>query len=196
MSKQELQQILGKRPTIIVAHPDDETMWAGGLVSTFADLEWTAVCCTIPRLDPIRAWDWFSACKTLGIQERLLWPQQEPDPSRTLDSIPLWVLRDASCVVTHGQEGEYGHLHHKQVSSAVLGLKQRTLTFAYKDRGAIKVRLGQEAEDRKFAALKCYHSGSPYNGQIVPKWKALEHRYYKVGGWDPALETFDVHEAV
>ena len=84
-----LRDILGRNPTIIVAHPDDETMWAGGLIATYHALNWTAICCTIPRLDPARAWDWFGACKKLGIRERLLWPYQEPSPDRTMETMPL-----------------------------------------------------------------------------------------------------------
>ena len=190
-----LRNILGESPCIVVAHPDDETLWAGGLVLKNNDLDWSALCCSIPRIDPIRAWDWHMACQKLGINRTLLCPFQETSPDTPLECVPI--VRGASCIVTHGMQGEYGHAHHRQIhwmytdSSTV-----PVLCFNVGQSSEYTIVLSDEEFSAKMAALKSYHHGTVYPplGSDVPKWEALLHRYgtdeRRTEGFDLAPEKY------
>ena len=55
---------------IVVAHPDDEVLWAGGLPLRFPG-DWTVVCCSTPAKDPVRAEHFFDACDVLGVKGKI-----------------------------------------------------------------------------------------------------------------------------
>jgi len=154
-------------------------------------VEWTAICASIPRLDPVRAWLWHSACEALGVFDARLWPFIETPPTHDLMWLPP-IPMDATCLVTHGADGEYGHRHHRQVSAWVReAFHGPVITFGGKT-GANVVRLKEETAVRKMTALQCYQHEMPYNGETMPKWRALLHRYCEVEGYDFEKETFDV----
>ncbi len=191
--EQTLKEVLGDSPCVFVAHPDDETLWAGGLIAATSYLNWSAVCCSIPRLDSVRAWFWNHACSVLGIQHRWLWPVIESPPSHDLMSLPP-VMTDASCIVTHGEKGEYGHRHHKQVNKWIKEIwAGPTMTFGGKD-GANAFNLSDDLTEQKLSALKCYCHNTPYNNTIMPKWQALLDCYVDKAGYKLNQETFDIWE--
>lgn len=190
MNKQErmLVELLGDRPAIVVAHPDDETLWAGGLLSMTSELSWMAICGSIPRLDPIRAWHWQDACYGLGVYGTYLWPVIETPPNHDLNLVPP-IPANASCVLTHGRDGEYGHRHHKQIHHWVNEVFDGPIiNFG----GDISVRLDREASEAKKSALKTYRHETVYNGQKMKKWEALVNRYYQTGLLSFEVERFTV----
>jgi LmbE family N-acetylglucosaminyl deacetylase len=178
--------MIGKHNAIVVAHPDDETLFAASWPLLHPDKRWTIICLSIPARDPVRAWKFFDACEALGAYGRLMpWGEFSP----RMDQIK-WNEFDS--VVTHNKWGEYGHDHHKYVSDVVRARRPDAITFGYREGGLGDVQhyLKDAALARKEAALDCYDHILPYNDHPMTKANALRVRYGHC--WDFALETFDV----
>ena len=129
---------------IIVAHPDDETIWAGGFVLDHPDWEWTVLSlCRAEDAD--RCPKFYTVCEKLGAQGIIcdLDDSPEPadiDPEKDIAERVLKALGKTKwdLCITHGANGEYGHPRHKQVNQEVVRLVKsgrldcRELwTFAY-----------------------------------------------------------------
>lgn len=146
----ETDSDLGKirRVAVVVAHPDDETLWAGGLLLSHP--EWTPSIITLCRSsDPDRAPKFLSAVGRLnarGIMGDLDdSPEQAPLTARLVRDTILSLLpgRDFDLLITHAPHGEYTrHRRHEEVSRAVRVLWKRgdlnaakLWQFAYEDSG-------------------------------------------------------------
>lgn len=173
----------GQNNVILTAHPDDETLWCGGLPIRYNDRKWTVICCTTPRADPVRADKFFEACRILGATP-LLRRHVEPDHNGSLNFDGI-NLDEFDTIITHNPGGEYGHPHHKQVSRFVLSNYPASQTMLFGYGGQIKmvseITLEPQEYSQKLAALKCYDHQSPLDAQ--PKWKALLDRYFPNGGF-------------
>lgn len=181
-----------RRAALVVAHPDDETLWCGGLLQRLP-LDWTVIACSIPRRDPERAWKFFDACRDLGAAGRLL-PFEETPAVENLRGLPLLALAGYDLVATHGAAGEYGHPHHRQVHHAVKAtVPARLLTIGWRPDGAgcLRIDLTPAEAARKLAALRRYDHMAPSDGG-KPKWQALVDRYVGRGGLDLGIETYDL----
>jgi len=158
----------------ITAHPDDEVLWAGGLIQKG---DWTVICCSVPRIDPIRAYKFYRCCDVLGVKGRVL-PFSEGDPSenfRHLDAIED--LNSFDGVLTHNATGEYGHVHHRFVHNYVVdNFNGPVFTFGF-GKGKYQYALTDDEVHRKMMALQCYDHRLPYGGSTPMKWEALLHRY-------------------
>ena len=178
------------RRALVVAHPDDESIWFGGYVLANPG-DWTIFCCSIPRVDPIRAWKFYAACEVLGVRGKVL-PVTERPPNQPLMALHLLDLDPFDLIVTHGRGPEPGyghqHVHHAHVHQHVMA------NFAAKPIRTLgereQIRLTADQRARKEAALRCYDHLLPYNGRLMPKWKALLHRYCETGGYDLGVETY------
>jgi LmbE family N-acetylglucosaminyl deacetylase len=111
------------RNLLVVAHPDDETIFFGGLLlSKQKDTHWTVVCVTSDG-DLNRKRQFNDACDALGVQDTK-WLGYPDRYEARLDLKKLVEqLREFKDiydeVYTHGIVGEYGHPHHQDVSYAV-----------------------------------------------------------------------------
>jgi hypothetical protein len=171
------------RSAIVVAHPDDETIWAGGYPLRYRG-DWTVLCCSVPRIDPVRAIKFFDACAVLGVCGDVL-PFTESPPTQALGHLDRLDLSGFDLILTHNAEGEYGHVHHKSVHQHVVrNATCKILTFGY-GKGSIRIDLTPDETARKLAALSCYDHTSPTDGK--PKWRALLDRYRI----DPTVETYN-----
>ncbi|HUV64981.1 MAG TPA: hypothetical protein VMW24_13870 [Sedimentisphaerales bacterium] len=113
---------------IIVAHPDDEVIWSGGLILLHPEWEWTVLSLS-RKDDPDRYPKFKSVCTLIGVRG-FITDLDDGDPLKPINSrmeigrrirehlpqIP-WGL-----CITHGSNGEYGHQRHKEVHAEVLDL--------------------------------------------------------------------------
>lgn len=175
------------RRALVVAHPDDESLWFAGLLVAVPG-DWTVICCSIPRTDPIRAWKFFDACEVLGVKARLL-PFTEGAPPSPLANLAEIDLGGFDEIVTHGNVGEYGHPHHLQVNRHISERWGHKLVKGCygKAPGSKRVVLNEHQLGLKMAAIRCYNHTSPSDGK--PKWQALLERYGSQ--FDLGVETYE-----
>lgn len=136
----------GDRCAVIVAHPDDETLWSGGTVLLHPQARWTVVS-LCRRSDPDRAPRFFRALGCLGavgaIGDLDDGPDQDPLPGHLVRKAVMNLLPADrfDLIMTHGAQGEYTyHLRHEEVGNAVMDLLEygtlkarRVWRFAYED---------------------------------------------------------------
>ncbi len=135
-----------KTVAIIVAHPDDETLWVGGTI--MSNPSWKCFVVSLCRgNDTDRAPKFYVALKTLNAEGIMGDLDDGPDqhPLNTndieLEILKLLPSRQFDLIITHSQSGEYTkHLRHEETSRAVLSLWQNgrlaaseLWTFAYED---------------------------------------------------------------
>ncbi|MBP7693571.1 MAG: hypothetical protein KA764_16735 [Anaerolineales bacterium] len=133
---------------VIVAHPDDETLWAGGLILEHADWQWFLG--TLCRAsDPDRAPRFARVLERLGARGTMAdlddGPAQLPVAPAEVQRQVLGLLprRHFNLVLTHGPRGEYTwHRRHVEVCQAVTTLwrtgqisADALWLFAYEDGG-------------------------------------------------------------
>ena len=141
MVKKELKNV-----AVIVAHPDDETLWAGGTILN--NPSWNCFILSVCRgSDTDRAPKFYKALKVLeseGIMGDLDdGPEQIPLDQAELEQTILNLLpkMQYDLIISHNPNGEYTrHLRHEEVSKAVIDLWQNGKiatnelhTFAYED---------------------------------------------------------------
>lgn len=110
---------------LVVAHPDDETLFFAGAVLQRRNQPWKIICVTDGNADgrgQERRLEFMAACRRLGCRDATMWSY--PDIYERRLNIPdlmsaLRVLPTPQEVFTHGIVGEYGHPHHQDVSYAV-----------------------------------------------------------------------------
>jgi len=131
---------------VIVAHPDDETLWAGGTILCNPGWNWFIVC-TCRAYDIDRAPRFYNTLKVLhaeGIMGDLDdGPDQKPLDEDDVENTILKLLpqKQYDLVITHNLTGEYTkHLRHEEMSRAVIKLcnsgkisAKEIWTFAYED---------------------------------------------------------------
>lgn len=133
---------------VLVAHPDDETLWVGGTL--LEQRTWTPFVVSACRgSDADRAPKFYSVLEELGARGALAdlddGPEQSPLPDALVEQALLSALpiHQFDRIVTHSPLGEYTrHRRHEEVGSAVLRLWQserlraaELWLFAYEDGG-------------------------------------------------------------
>ncbi len=135
-----------KSAAVIVAHPDDETLWAGGLILLHPSWEWFIVCLCRGE-DMERAQKFRKALKVLnsrGVMGNLDdGPEQHPVKEEVVEKLLSELLpsRHYDLIITHNPDGEYTrHIRHEEISKAVITLwssgqidAEVLWTFAYED---------------------------------------------------------------
>jgi LmbE family N-acetylglucosaminyl deacetylase len=137
-----------KAVAVIVAHPDDETLWAGGTILGLRSWDWYIV--TLCRAsDKDRSPRFFQAQQALGATGKMGdlddGPEQKPlDEAEVQGTIQkLLPQRHFDLVISHHPTGEYTrHVRHEETGRAVIKLWQagqlstdELWTFAYEDGG-------------------------------------------------------------
>jgi len=116
------------KAVIVVAHPDDETIWSGGLILRHPDWDW-AVLSLCRADDPDRSPKFERMCKSQRVTGFISDlddgdPLTPISPRREIGHRIMETVGDSpwDLCVTHGRNGEYGHLRHKEVHAEVLSL--------------------------------------------------------------------------
>ncbi len=184
---------------VIVAHPDDETLWAGGTLLMHPDSCWTIVTLT-RRSDPDRAPKFQKALEhyvAKGIMGDL---DDGPDqkPLRTVEVedaiVELLPSHRYDLILTHSLWGEYTrHRRHEEVGRAVMALResQRLSTgdiwmFAYDDddgrhlprpaaNSDVHVRLPQEIWEHKYRIITDVYgfASDSFEARTTPREEAF-----------------------
>ena len=129
---------------VIVAHPDDETIWMGGTILKWRNLSWT-IFSLCRKDDSDRALKFTKVSRSYRAKSIISDLEDEGlmNLSESIPHIKKLILksfrgRRLDYLFTHGSNGEYGHLRHKGTNLAVKELLKRKLvsareifTFAY-----------------------------------------------------------------
>ena len=137
-----------KKVLVIVAHPDDETIWMGGLLLKGKDNWNTTIISLCRKDDKDRAPKFKKVCKIFKAKSFMSDLEDE-----NLNKIPIsevtkrikkYANKNYDYVFTHGKNGEYGHKRHINVHKGVLQmLKDKSLSakkvffFSYLMKGRI-----------------------------------------------------------
>lgn len=184
---------------VIVAHPDDETLWAGGTMLMHPDSCWTVVTLCrksdpdrAPRFD--KALEHYHAKGVMGDLDD--GPNQRP--LRTIDVedaiIDLLPSDRYDLVLTHGLWGEYtSHRRHEEVAKAVMALREserfwarEVWMFAYEDGGKkylprpmadadVYVRLPEDIWETKYRIVTDVYgfASDSFEARTTPKNEAF-----------------------
>jgi LmbE family N-acetylglucosaminyl deacetylase len=133
---------------IIVAHPDDETLWAGGTILSHPF--WDCFIITLCRAnDRDRAPRFFQALKVLGSRGTMSdlddSPELAPLDEHEVQEMILQLLpvQHFDIIISHNPAGEYTrHIRHEEIGEAVIKLwlagrvsAHELWAFAYEDGG-------------------------------------------------------------
>lgn len=135
-----------KEVAVIVAHPDDETLWAGGTILSHPSWQWFIVC-LCRGSDNNRAPRFLKTLHVLGSQGIIGdlddGPEQNPLDENELEQTILQLLPSIhfDLIISHNPGGEYTrHVRHEEISKAVIKLWNKgkisaneLWTFAYED---------------------------------------------------------------
>ena len=133
---------------VIVAHPDDETLWAGGSILMHPFWDWFIITLCrandpdrVPKFN--RVLEIFRAKGNMGDLDD--GPGQNPIDENLVKTTILQLLPDRhfDLLITHNPAGEYTrHLRHEETSRAIINLwyekkisAHELRTFAYEDGG-------------------------------------------------------------
>ena len=179
-----------KAAIMIVAHPDDETLWGAGLLFARRDVRWRVV--SLCRgSDPDRASRFREALRVYGAEGEMAdlddGPEQSPLDGAEVRGVVCKALGDGGydLVVSHGLRGEYTrHRRHEEAHEAVAALwREGTISarafwfFAYDDEGGRRlpacreeahqlIELSREAWEKKLWIVTEVYGFAPESWEV------------------------------
>ncbi|MGO9259025.1 MAG: PIG-L deacetylase family protein [Bryobacteraceae bacterium] len=177
------------RAAVVVAHPDDETLWCGGYILTHPEFLWRIV--TLCRAgDANRAPKFRQVLQRFGAEGEMAdlddGPDQAPLPVEQLEETTARLLAGNryDLVLTHGPLGEYTrHRRHGECCHSVVELWRsgcidtgRLWMFAYQDGDRAYFPRVRDDADRRDAL--------PDNIWIEKRRLIMELYGYSPGSWE------------
>lgn len=173
------------RVAVVVAHPDDETIFFGGTIRRLAASGWgvDVVCVvgawTSSHVTAIRRAEFHRACWMLRARGRHLSALDLPgelDPDDLLTQLARVTWAQYDCLLTHGVFGDYGHPHHARVAAEVHRTGRPVLSLAGPFRPIVSTTLSEEE-----LAIKRGVAQSAYRSQpFAAEWCSRTERFTNV----------------
>ena len=112
-----------KEALVVIAHPDDETIWMGGTILRNHDWKWTILSlCRGDDKDRKPKFD--KACRIYGafgsihkLDDKVLKPVPIEHIIKIIEN--ALAQKKYDFIFTHGENGEYWHIRHVEVHNAV-----------------------------------------------------------------------------
>jgi LmbE family N-acetylglucosaminyl deacetylase len=188
-----------KNCALIVAHPDDETLWAGGTILINSGINWEIISLS-RKSDPDRGLKFFKVLKEYdaigNIGDLDDEAEQRPLDTKKVEQIIVALLKEKKydLIITHSIRGEYmRHRRHEETAEAVLSLliknnlvARELWMFAYEDGGkkyypraicsADKcIKLPEEIWNKKFRIITDIYgfSSESWEAKTTPKTEAF-----------------------
>jgi LmbE family N-acetylglucosaminyl deacetylase len=150
------------RAAVVVAHPDDETLWCGGYILTHPEFLWRIVSLCRGG-DPDRAPKYRQVLQQLRAEGEMAdlddGTEQVPLPVKQVRETALRLLTAGSynLILTHGPSGEYTrHRRHAECCRAVVDLwsagiidTEKLWMFAYEDGERAYLPRARDDADRR-----------------------------------------------
>ena len=139
------EKYMKKKILVVVAHPDDETIWMGGTLLKNSK-KWDATIFSLCRkYDIDRAPKFKRACGIFNAKSFMSDLEDEKLGKIPLKDVTKRIKKFSGSydkIFTHGRNGEYGHIRHKDVHNAVNRMLQNKLLsckelchFSYQKKG-------------------------------------------------------------
>jgi len=161
---------------IVTAHPDDETIFFGGLLISRPKSDTHVICVTDGNADGLgeqRAKDFHSALEDLQVTGEMLSHPDKYEQRLDIEAL-IETLNNYSAdeVYTHNALGEYGHPHHQDVCFAVHNSfheRARIFSTAYNNFPCKRVELSASMWEQKLKVFsKQYWSETKRFFQFIP----------------------------